>query len=322
MREIEVETFLDSMEMGVSRPVLILGDDQNEYILKNQKVTDNGKTVTFNCMFVNELLAYQIGCYLDVPMPEAVIAFVDELLVENDPKVRFAYKFEKGKYFATEKLKYVENNLESNYLELARMGKPYRKNAWKAFFEGIANKSDISKILAFDIFIANFDRYRNQGNILVNREEPRMMYAIDHGHAFWGPVWDMNKMNCLNLVNATPMYISQYSMEILKYIPGVIFSALQEYVDLTDINNNPFNEIVQKIASIDESMIELWMNNIPNEWYINKDLQIAYYTNFLLKHKHVVKDVIQNLVVREVFVNYKGGVLQWNNQNQKSHTVY
>ena len=321
MREIEVETFLDPMEMGVSRPVLILGDDQNEYILKNQKVTANGETVTFNCMFVNELLAYQIGCYLGVPMPEAEIAFVDELLVENDPKVRFAYKFEKGKYFATERLKYVENNLKDNFMDLVRMGKPYRIKAWNRFFENISNKEDIAKILAFDIFIANFDRYRNEGNILVNREEPRKMYAIDHGHAFFGPKWEHQKVQCLGLINTTEKYIQEYTEAILRYIPGVMFNAFQEYVDLTDINNNPFDEITQKIINIDESMIELWMNNIPSEWYVNRSMQSAYYTNFLLKHKDIVRNVIQNIVSRDVFSNYKGGVLQWNNQKPKSHIV-
>lgn len=322
MRTIDVETFLEPMEMGVSRPVLVLGDDFKEYILKNQKVTNDNGTMVYDCMFVNELLAYQIGCYLGVPMPEVVIALVEGEIVENNPKVRFAYKFEKGKYFATERLKYVENNLKDNFMDLISMGKPYRKKSWNSFFENISNKDDIAKILAFDIFVANFDRYKNEGNVLVNREDPRKMYAIDHGHAFFGPKWEQSKVQCLGLVNITEKYILEYTQAILKQMPGVMFNAFQEYVDLTDINNNPFDEITQRIIDIDESMIELWMNNIPDEWYVNKSMQKAYYTNFLLKHKNIVRSVIQNIVSMDVFSNYTGGVLQWSNQKLKSHIVY
>lgn len=323
MREIDVQTFIDSMGTGTSRPALIIGDDFNQYILKNQRTTDRlGNSVDCNSLFINELLAYQIGCYLDVPMPEAVIAFVDEQLVNDDPKIRFAYRFEKGKFFASERLKYLENNLEDNFLVLQQLNKPYRKTSWVKFFEGIGNKEDISKIIAFDVFIANIDRYANEGNILINSEHPNKMYAIDHGHAFFGPIWDMNKKRIFNSINSVDAYTTWYCGEIFKYLPGRIFHALQEYVDLTDSNNNPFNEVVNKIENIDVDMILLWMNTIPQEWYVDKQVQIASYSDFLLKHKIIVKRIIDIMVSAELFVNYRGGGLQWNNQKVKSHTVY
>ncbi|MCQ2014633.1 HipA family kinase [Clostridium butyricum] len=321
MREIEVEVFLDQIGTGVSRPVIVLGDDFNEYILKNEKVDENGTLVSYNSMFVNELLSYQIGCYLGVPMPESVIAIVDSAFAEDDPTIRFAYRFEKGKYFATKKLKYIENNLEENYFTLLKMGKPYMKTTWKKFFKDISNKEQVKNILAFDIFIANFDRYNNEGNILIDKSELRKIYAIDHGHAFFGPVWNKNKVNCLNLASIDDNYIEMYTQEILKYIPGSMFNSLEEYINLEDVNNNPFDEIVSKIMDIDEEMVELWMNNIPTEWYVDKDYQIAYYKKFILNQKEVVKYIIQNLAYKNAFSNYKGGVLKWSKQKQKFPTV-
>ena len=314
-----METFLNQLGTGISRPVLVIGDDFNEYILKNEKVDNGGTIVNYNCMFINELLAYQIGCFLDIPMPETVIAFVDGKFIESDPTIRFAYRFEKGRYFATQKLKYVENNLEENYQELIRMGKPYMKRTWKKFFNEVSNKEDISKIIAFDILIANFDRYNNEGNILINRTDQRKVYAIDHGHAFFGPIWNEDKKNCLNLKGSNE-YINMFTQAILKFIPGSMFNALEEYIDLSDIEYNPFAEINAKILSIDENMIELWMNDIPNEWYIDKDVQIAYYKQYLLEQKDMVQYIIQNLANRNAFTNYKGGLLKWNNQKLKSHT--
>ena len=61
VREIEVATFLKNMGQGVSRPVLVIGDDFKEYILKNENIDNNGTIQKYNCMFINELLAYQIG---------------------------------------------------------------------------------------------------------------------------------------------------------------------------------------------------------------------------------------------------------------------
>lgn len=326
MREIEVETFLKAMGTGVSRPVLVVGDDCEEYILKNETVDQDGNMVSFDCMFVNELLAYQIGCYLDVPMPEAVVAFVDNKFAEDDPVVRFAYRFEKGKYFATRKLEKVENNIMKNYEELIKMKKPYILKSWNKFFKEVNNKEDIAKILAFDILIANFDRYNNDGNILVDNTVVKKMYAIDHGHAFFGPTWNQGKINCLKLQEITPDYIKWYTDGIISIMrksgacgSGKIFGALQENIDLENLKNHSFNEVVLKIRSISNDMILKWCNSIPDEWYINKNLQTAYYSNFIMKQKSAVEHIIQNLAINNAFVNYRGGILEYGTIEKENH---
>ncbi|MGL4730311.1 MAG: HipA family kinase [Clostridium sp.] len=329
MRKVGIETFLKPMGAGITRPALVLGDDYNEYIIKNEKVDDNGTIVKYDCMFVNELLAYQIGLYLGVPMPEAVIAIVEGDLIEDDPTARFAYRFEKGKYYATERLKNLENNLMQNYQQLINMGKPYISKSWKKFFGDIINKDDVSKIIAFDIFIANFDRYDNIGNILIDTCTQRKIYAIDHGHSFFGPFWNNDKMNCLGLKSMSDDYIIKYTDTVIDIMndrqkicgSGTIFNALEEYIDLTNIGKHSFQDVIYKIEKINEKMIQEWADNIPNEWYTSKEFQIAYYESFIMKQKNVVKNIIQELASRRAFTNYRGGILEWRNQEEESHIV-
>lgn len=318
MREVEVEAFLKPMGQGITRPALVLGDDSEEYVLKNQEINDNGVLVNYNCMFVNELLSFQIGEYLGIPMPEVVIAMLDKLLVEGDPRIRFTYRFKEGKFFATKNIREVENNILENYQELKRMNKPYLSKSWKNFFDKIDNKEDVAKIVAFDILIANFDRYNNEGNLLVSSEAGRKIYAIDHGHSFFGPIWDNRKLNCLGMKEVSKSYIEYFVSTILNIMrkggafgSGIIFTALQEGIDLDDLNNHSFKEIVLKINSITEEMIKKWCNNIPDEWYIDKDTQIAFYSNFILKQKNIVHVIIQVLAEQNAFSNYRGGELKY-----------
>jgi hypothetical protein len=306
------------MGEGVTKPALIVGDDQKEYILKNETVYQNGQFVKYDSMFLNEMLAYQIGNFLDVPMPEAVVARINEESIEADPSIRFAYRFERGKYFATKELKEIENNIINNYQQLLRMNKPYVLKPWNKFFKEVHNKEDVAKILAFDILIANFDRYNNIGNILIDNTYGRKIYAIDHGHSFFSPIWDAEKINCLGIGKITPEYINLFASNIINKMrqagacgAGVIFGALEQHINLEDVNNHSFNEVILKIRSINETMINEWCNNIPNEWYINKEFQVKCYMNFIMNQKSAVEYIIQVLANNKAFSNYRGGILEY-----------
>lgn len=318
MREIEVEAFLKPMGEGITKPALVVGDDQNEYILKNQRVYMDGQFVNYDCMFLNEMLASQIGEYLGVPMPETVIAKVTEESIEADPSIRFAYRFEQGKYFATEELKQVENNIVQNYQKLLQMNKPYILKPWNKFFKEVNNKEDVAKILAFDVLIANFDRYNNIGNILIDNTNGKKIYAIDHGHSFFKPIWDDEKIRCLEIGKVTPEYIRLFASDIIVKMrqvgacgSGLIFGALEQHIDLSDVKNHSFKDVVLKIRNINEKMIHDWCNNIPNEWYINKKFQVLCYTNFIMQQKFAVEQIIQVLVNNNAFTNYRGGILEY-----------
>ncbi|QPC47099.1 HipA family kinase [Mangrovibacillus cuniculi] len=320
VQKIYVDTVLRYLGQGVTKPALIIGDDYRQYVLKTQKVVENGKQTNYDCMFINELLSYQIAQHLDVPIPEAAIAYLDQRLIDKDPTIRFVHRFYEGNLFASLELKDTEENLVENYEEMRDMGKAYLTRTWNAFFSNIVNQEDISKIIAFDVLTANFDRYGNTGNLLVaNVEEGRKIFTIDHGHAFFGPIWDTAKINALRAPVSNLQYIDTFVSIALKNNGGLadgfgtVFRAIEPNIDLKDIQNHCFQEIVTVIEKISEELIDEWISFIPEEWFnpTDKMAQISYYKNFLLKQKMVVKHILQRMAERKAFTNYLGGVLEW-----------
>lgn len=329
VKEIYVSTFLDYLGQGVTRPALILGDDDNTYILKTQKVSGQAGLETYDCMFLNELLASQIADYLGIPAPEAAIAKLDQVLIDNDPEITFVHRFYEGKHFASTEVKEKEENLIENYQEQMQMGKPHIRRSWKRFFRDITNKEDIPKILAFDLLIANFDRYGNSGNLLVaNTPEGRKVLSIDHGHAFFGPKWDDVKMNNIRAIAHTNDYVNEIINAILDLNTdhgianglGEVFRAIEEHVALEDLSLHSFQEIVYHIEGITEELIETWLNNIPDEWYIEKTIQKSFYVHLIMNYKNLVRHFIQCMASRDAFSNFRGGVLEWK-QEERAGTV-
>lgn len=329
IKRIEVQTFLRYLGEGISQPAIVIGSDNNLYVLKTQRVKLGQDTVIQDCMYLNELLSYQIAKYLGVPVPEAAIAFLDQRLIDQDPSIMFVHRFCEGMLFASSALEGKEDNLLDNYRELIKMGKPYIGRTWSNFFDKIDNSYDIAKIIAFDILIANFDRYGNTGNlIVVNAGNSREVFCIDHGHAFFGPFWEIDKINCLKSAIETPRYINDYIDLILGNNVGFrdrrnanglgeVFRVLEgKHIVLLDDLHNPFSEVVDKIEQISEDFIDHWMYNIPENWFVQKNNQISFYKKFILRQKGIVRYIIQAMAERGAFTNYRGGELQWKTKRQ------
>lgn len=319
VREIQIEAFLNYLGEGVSKPAVVIGDDAERYILKTQKVLENGKLTTYDCMFLNELLSYQIARYLGVPVPESAVAHLDKRLLDEDPTITFVHRFYPGDHFASLELDNIENNLVENYQKQIEMGKPYIKRTWNYFFGNIVNHEDIPKILAFDLLIANFDRYNNTGNLLISSDSHgRKIYSIDHGHAFFGPKWVTQKMNSLKAIKETD-YVKEFIKAILvnniRNINlnglGSVFKALEVSVDLTDISCHDFQKAVHEIETISEETVDKWFDTIPEVWYIDKQSEIAYYKHFIMGQKNMVRHLIQEMAKGKAFSNYRGGELEW-----------
>lgn len=323
MRTVNVETFINQNYSGISAPSLVLADDGETYVLKKQR-TDNGN---LDCMFLNEVFSYKIAKYLGVPTPESVIANLDKDLTDIDRDIIFVHKFFPGMHFASKEIKNIENNLYENMSELIQMQKPYIKRTWNEFFKQISNKKDIAKIICFDLLIANFDRNNHPENFLVAEDKNRyILYAIDQGHSFFGPCWNQSKMESLDGYNRVSNYLDQYFIKHLQELRGtanfgVIFKALETNVDLVDLSNHDFIDIVEKIENLNESILKNMFKNIPDEWFVNKHVQIDYYVNFIMLHKNNIRHLIQHLAYNNYFTNYKGGRLEWKNQVLKDATL-
>lgn len=319
MEKVEVETFLDKMTTGVTAPSLVLCDDGHRYVLKKEE--ENGEK--YDSMFLNEVLSYKIAKHLDIPVPDCAIATIDKELVDMDRDIIFVHRFNEGMYFASKEELNVINNVMDNVNELKRMGKPYIDRTWNDFFRNIENKKDIAKVIAFDLLIANFDRFNHLNNFLVTKDyKLNRFIAIDHGHSFFGPNWSEPKMRGLDGYSTTPNFLNEIYNLYLHISSGVanlgvIFKGIEQHVDVTDVSNHDFTEIIHEIESIDENLLSNFFEDIPEEWFVNKQVQIKYYTDFLLHHKNNVKILIQMLTSNYYFTNYKGGVLQWKIKEQK-----
>lgn len=321
IKTVYVDSFDKPLGRGQSQPNVIVADDGNEYVLKTQKRVENGSIVIDNMMFFNELMAYQIGMYLHIPMPESAIAIVEKEIIDLDPTIRFVHRLEPGQHFSSEYIDDFEENVVENMHLMMSMEKPYIKRSWNAFFNGIINPEDVAKIIAFDIFIANFDRYNNFGNLQVsNNNNRRKIVAIDHGHAFFNPWWNLQKQQTLNAVNGSnyPLDFANAIRKNNEFLPsglGEIFRAMERHVDL-ESEEHSFKEIVYSIEQISEEQILEWLENIPDEWYEDPVTQKSYITSFLMKQKMVVRDIIQVLVEMGAFSNTVGGKLEWKEDAQ------
>ncbi|MFS0780108.1 HipA family kinase [Bacillus sp. 1P06AnD] len=320
VRSISVQTIIKQLGEGSSDPAVVIGDDFQKYVMKTQRVFVDGKHQFYDSMFLNELLVYQIAVYLGVPVPEATIAYLDREIVQNDPRAVFAHRFFEGKHFASEEISDLEDNVIENYNQMARMGKPYLRTSWKNFFRNVSNKNDIAKIVAMDILVGNYDRNSNTGNLLVTNEGfVRRIIAIDHGHAFQGPTWTPERANALTSVEVSEQYVQGYARSFLVvnfnqgYLNGMgtVYNAIEEHINVSDMVNHSFLEVVHKIEQIDENLVESWLESVPDVWYVNKEYQKRLYKQYILTHKVLVRYIIQDLLNRGAFSNSIGGVLKW-----------
>ncbi|KRN70709.1 HipA family kinase [Carnobacterium maltaromaticum] len=319
------DTYLNGTvpELGASKPVIIEAENGKEYFLK----TDIVNGMKQDAVFFQELLSSLLANELGVPIPPFAIIEIEKDFIENNPTLRFSKKFKEGLYFATETLPNIENNLIENYQKMIQQGKPKVIKTWNNFFKNINNSSAITDIIAFDLLVLNFDRFHNEGNILVTRDENgyRNLYAIDHGHCFYTPYYQevlldkkvVLEKNSIPFSNPNEKYAyADYCLNMMlnkRVSLGPIFDGLQQNIDFTD--SNEFEEIVFKIESITEEKLADLIATIPDEWVSGGVMQKSLYFNFLNRQKYLVRHLIDYLALSDVFSNHRGGVLEWRTED-------
>lgn len=325
INKVFAESYIQSANptIGQSCPIVIYAEG-NQFMMKNQYV--NGEIQ--DACFFQELLCSLLALKLNVPIPEFVIIEIDKDFLDNNPSLRFERKIKEGLYFATRIIDNVENNLLKNYTLALQQGQPRIRYSWNRFFKDIKNESAIPKIISFDTLISNFDRYGNEGNILVARNEhsERCIYAIDHGHSFYGPFYGkdiIKKRQTLNLNSNPNSFIPFYLDLLLKsgrtgLNLGPIFSGLEQNISF---ESNPFMDIIYDIENLNDFDIQEILDQIPNEWIVAGSNQKNDYFNYLIRQRRLVREIINQLALRSTFTNHTGGVLQWKNQEESSGTV-
>lgn len=323
MRHLTIDTFLKELGEdtgGISKPVLVVASDGERYVLKNQRVQNESthQWEHYDCMFLQEYLVYKLCEYLNIPTPEVAIINIEKIHLEHAPALPFTHRYQPGEHFGSKFLKDIDNNLIAGYQLLMKMGRPYTVRSWNNFFKNILNPKDIAKIISLDLLIGNFDRFGNEGNLMIAGEyNTRKVFAIDHGHAFFGAQWNSDKIRYLTQdvtdQRFPGIYLSkfhQYSGRILSGM-GHIFKAIEQHVDVIDLTNHDFKGIVLAIESINEDLLDSWFDDVPNSWFVDKLTQIALYKKFLLHNKNNLRTLINMMIRHGAFSNTNGGLLEW-----------
>lgn len=318
-------------KQGISHPVPIIASDGNVYFLKNFKLNDGDN---FNAMFFQEALATQLAQNINLPAPEWAIIKIDNQTLADFPELRFEYQFVPGQYYASKRINGNIIDLVDVINKAAQLKIRGAAQRLHNIFSKIKNKQDIPKIILFDFWTLNIDRFTNSGNLILrNDNDGNYLLSIDFGHCFNGPKWDKNTLDFFNQLdqaikdNLELQYcanLTQYYLRLsqchgqLKWKLGIIFNELEKQIQFSD-NVNPFSKSEFDIRSISDNKLTFILNNIPATWIVDGTNQKESYFTFLKNQRAILPNLIQYLAEQKLFTNYNGGALTWH-QEQNINT--
>jgi hypothetical protein len=308
---ITIEKFLYQLGDGQSKPIAIIGNDGKHYVIKTTNIFNEKKKTleNWNAVMIQELLVFNIARYLGIRTPSVAIANLDSTTLPTD----FKENYKDGLYFASEFIHDAENNYATG---------SSLKQSWTDFLKGIDNSEDVPKIIVLDLLTANFDRFGNNGNIVVTRNKgKRWIQIIDHGDCFWGYTWEHpSKQQMMQMAGNNETYMSIFFRKLMassgsRYPMsglGEIFRAFDQYIDVSDVSNHCFKSIVQKAATITPEIIDDWLSEIPQEWYSNVIVQRKLYKSFFHQQQKILPVLISNMAKFGAFQSWLGQDLKWN----------
>ncbi len=235
LKEVKAITHLRDFNTGGHRPMLILADDDNKYVVKPYKGTG------FDYSFYNEILCnYLLGIW-QLPTPKIALVKINKEIVANSNNGSGYKKSSFNNYFFGSL--YQENALELNQYLTFNKQVDYKK---------IVAPEKIVDLGLFDIWVENDDRSPSNYNILLHSEKDRLKFlAIDNAFTF----------NTLDYKNLNPQFItnsfndnvlySELGKKILKKIkPTERWISYKKDLYYLCIRNcqQQFDEIINNIA--------------------------------------------------------------------------
>lgn len=210
-----------------------------------------------NLVLVNEYICYRICKKLDIPIPEAGIAVVDDNTV-----------------YSCDDLILSEDNYGYCFYS-RRIDKVAVVN--RAIIPRISNVHDFYKIILFDHLVYNKDR--NKGNLLVTSGKSIDLYAIDHTHVFKNEtIWDSK---CLQRGMVGCDYKDRDIIESNQWIYNLFWEYLKKD---KAILLQLAHEFKSKIQCID---LEMFINELPDAWQIPEQEAIALKEYLIYRLDHI-----------------------------------
>lgn len=227
--EIHAQEYVRKIPAGVTSP-FILASANGAYVCK---VGDSESSCRH---LVNEFVCYHLAILLDIPIPHASLIRIDQSLIDS-----------------VEELK--QREIRSTILFGSKLVEPALPKITPAQIERIINPDDIPSIILFDQIIYNNDRSQNDGNLLYDVKNKKIL-AIDHSHVFKdGLLWtDYSLQN----INKDKKYI-------IDNFHGKYYKLLLPFVN----GHNPFNKILKKMNTVKYEQIARIIDSVPIEWELN-----------------------------------------------------
>ncbi|MBZ5968831.1 HipA family kinase [Leuconostoc gasicomitatum] len=258
---LKVETVVEQMKVGMSRPFLVVCDDEQQYVMKySERRAENSKAL------FNEFLGYKIIDILKLNHPEFQCAKLSQDTVSENTDL-FDAEPKVGTVFVTKYHKYTPAAVP-NILKSA------------------TNIDTFLGIIFYDQFIVNIDRGDNRGNWLIDSKDMKLN-VIDNDRIlkqqqFWTP--------------ATLKEISKIPPFEIAALEEVEYEYLLEAYGKTQ-GKHSFDHIVRKVKSISPAIVDEWLSDIPVDWFITDTDQLAIKEFILFQVKHV-EEIVDYLVVK------------------------
>lgn len=326
-------------EKGQSVPINVLASDNRNYVMKKQSHGYPIENPDLYCSYFQEILSYGLAEKLDLTTPKIVVLNLSDNIVSKNRELLFKYKFFPGLKLGTSLINPISRKIKLLSNQYRISGNIKYLNQIKKLTSSITNKNDYFKLFVLDIFVGNFDRIGNLGNILIrNVNDDLNLIAIDFDYSFLGGVnYDIAKKQKLNYQYKDSKSVDKDNdksvIDYCEHCANIYFDLINRNIEMqyalsgllsisnNSNENNPFFNAINILQNLSAMDINMLFENIPKKWVVS-DYEIQDYKNFLVIQQQIlprlVKTIYNKLLSIEVMTsNGKEKMWTWNT-NQKN----
>lgn len=209
-----------------------------------------------NRVLVNEYICYKLCKILDLPIPEAGIALIDN----------------KTECLCNEAI-YSDENYGYCFFS-KRIDKTTVINP--AIIPRIVNKEIFYRMILFDHLVYNKDR--NKGNLLVTIGKKSIIYLIDHTHVFKNEcIWDKN---CFERGILDKDFRDDSIIKANAWMYSCFWDHLHKDIDILLQNSESFK------SRINYEILDKIVKEIPSSWDVSEEdaNSLKEYLMYRLEH--------------------------------------
>jgi hypothetical protein len=178
-------------------------------------------------------------------------------------------------------IKFLNGNFAENgpaLVSRAISGEPWSGS--KRQLKKISNKDDISRLVVFDTWILNRDRYStnrlNRDNVFLSAENEELtLLAIDHTHCF----------------GSSGGELTERVSRIENYKDGAIYGLFPEFEKW--LKRKVVSQCCDRLSKMDETIAQSMVGNLPRQWKVSSKVKAAL-SKFIVQRAGFVSETIKD----------------------------